>query len=163
MTDATHPPFSHDVRVYWEDTDAGGVVFYANYLKFFERARSDWLRARGIHQQPLREQLGGGFVVADMQIRFVRPARLDDELLATCQLQSAGQASMVVAQRLLRLQDVDDAADSAHSAHSAHAARAARLSAAPALCEATVRVGWVDLQRMRPGRLPAQLLEQLQP
>ena len=145
MTLALREPFSLPVRIYWEDTDAGGIVYHANYLKFFERARSEWLRAHGIHQQALREQLGGGFVVSDMQIRFVRPARLDDELLATCELQSAGQASMVVVQRLVRVQD------------------AVPLASAPALCEATVRVGWVDLQRMRPGRLPAQLLEQLQP
>ncbi len=137
--------FSLPVRIYWEDTDAGGIVYHANYLKFFERARTEWLRARGIHQQGLREQLGGGFVVSDMQIRFVRPARLDDELLATCTLQSAGQASLQVQQRLV------------------HASDAANLLLAPALCEATVRVGWVDLQRMRPGRLPAHLIEQLQP
>jgi acyl-CoA thioester hydrolase len=142
-----HDLFTLSVRVYWEDTDAGGIVYHANYLKFFERARTEWLRARGIHQQALRDQLGGGFVVSDMQIRFVRPARLDDELLATCSLQSAGQASLVVAQRLVYAADAD--AD-------------APLQA-PALCEATVRVGWVDLQRMRPGRLPAPLLDQLQP
>ncbi|ARU05087.1 4-hydroxybenzoyl-CoA thioesterase [Comamonas serinivorans] len=137
--------FTLPVRIYWEDTDAGGIVYHANYLKFFERARTEWLRARGIHQQHLRDALGGGFVVSDMQIRFIRPARLDDELLATCQLESAGQASLVVRQRLIR------------------AADAPSPEQAPALCEATARVGWVDLQRMRPGRLPAQLLEQLQP
>ena len=147
MSSSIREPFSWPVRIYWEDTDAGGIVYHANYLKFFERARTEWLRTRGIAQHSLREQLGGGFVVSDMQIRFVRPARLDDELLASCQLQSAGQASLQVLQRLVHAAD----------------AQASGLAAAPALCEATVRVGWVDLQRMRPGRLPAQLLEQLQP
>ena len=72
--------FSHAVRVYWEDTDAGGVVFYANYLKFFERARTEWLRAAGFGQEQLRSELGLMFVVSETALRYHRPARLDDEL-----------------------------------------------------------------------------------
>jgi acyl-CoA thioester hydrolase len=71
------------VRVYWEDTDAGGIVFYANYLKFFERARTEWLRALGVGQQALREQTGGMFVVSETNVRYHRPARLDDQLIVT--------------------------------------------------------------------------------
>ena len=71
-------PFTWSVRVYWEDTDAGGIVFYANYLKFFERARTEWLRALGLGQQALREQTGGMFVVSQAALRYLRPARLDD-------------------------------------------------------------------------------------
>jgi acyl-CoA thioester hydrolase len=61
------------VRVYWEDTDAGGIVFYANYLKFFERARTEWLRALGIGQQALREATGGMFVVSDATVQVPPP------------------------------------------------------------------------------------------
>ena len=73
-------PFHWPVRVYWEDTDAGGIVFYANYLKFFERARTEWLRSLGLEQQRLREQTGGVFVVSETALRYQRPARLDDLL-----------------------------------------------------------------------------------
>jgi len=70
--------FVHPLRVYWEDTDAGGVVFYANYLRFFERARTEWLRHLGVQQQALREATGAIFVVTDAQVGFRAPARLDD-------------------------------------------------------------------------------------
>ena len=69
-------PFSWPVRVYWEDTDAGGVVFYANYLKFFERARTEWLRRLGQSQQALREQTGAIFIVSHTQVPHLAPARL---------------------------------------------------------------------------------------
>jgi acyl-CoA thioester hydrolase len=72
--------FAHEVRVYWEDTDAGGVVFYANYLKFFERARTEWLRAAGFGQQQLRDAFGLQFVVLETTLRHLAPARLDDRL-----------------------------------------------------------------------------------
>ena len=75
--------FRHTLRVYWEDTDAGGVVFYANYLKFFERARTEWLRALGFGQQALRERTGAIFVVTDTRVRYLAPARLDDLLDVT--------------------------------------------------------------------------------
>ena len=75
--------FSVPVRVYWEDTDAGGIVFYANYLKFFERARTEWLRAAGVEQQRLRDETGLMFVVAETRLRYLAPARLDDLLTLT--------------------------------------------------------------------------------
>ena len=84
-------PFGWPVRVYWEDTDAGGIVFYANYLKFFERARTEWLRHLGVEQQKLREQVGGMFVVTGTQLRYHRPARLDDLLLVTARVTESGQ------------------------------------------------------------------------
>ena len=67
------PDFSWPVRVYWEDTDAGGIVFYANYLKYFERARTEWLRHRGQAQQALKDQHGAMFVVTECQLRYLRP------------------------------------------------------------------------------------------
>ena len=72
--------FAHEVRVYWEDTDAGGVVFYANYLKFFERARTEWLRGAGFGQQQLRDTFGLQFMVLETTLRHHAPARLDDRL-----------------------------------------------------------------------------------
>ena len=68
------------MRVYWEDTDAGGIVFYANYLKFFERARTEWLRALGHSQQEMVDATGCMFVVQETTVRYLKPARLDDVL-----------------------------------------------------------------------------------
>ena len=81
----TSPDFRFPLRVYWEDTDAGGVVFFANYLKFFERARTEWLRSLGFAQERLRSDTGAIFVVADTSVRFLSPARLDDLLQVTVQ------------------------------------------------------------------------------
>ncbi len=72
--------FTHSIRVYWEDTDGGGIVYYANYLKFAERARTEWLRALGHDQGELREKLGVVFVVRECRVRYRAPARLDDML-----------------------------------------------------------------------------------
>jgi acyl-CoA thioester hydrolase len=102
--ETAHPPlpFSHPVRVYWEDTDAGGVVFYANYLKFFERARTEWLRALGFSQQQMLQRDGVMFVVADTQLHYRRAARLDDVLHVTVRLLDAGRASLRIAQQAWR-------------------------------------------------------------
>ena len=77
---AALPRFEFALRVYWEDTDAGGVVFYANYLKFFERARTEWLRSLGFEQQRLKDEQGAMFIVTETNTRHLRPARLDDLL-----------------------------------------------------------------------------------
>ena len=135
--------FHWPLRIYWEDTDAGGIVFYANYLKFFERARTEWLRERGVGQQQLRELTGGMFVVSDAQLRYHRPARLDDELIVTAQLQETGRASLTIGQQaLLKPEQMTD-------------------SRPVLLCEGTIRIGWVDASTMRPARMPGFLLEQL--
>lgn len=94
--------FCWPVRVYWEDTDGGGIVYYANYLKFLERARSEWLRARGVSQQALVRDSGLCFTVVDLSIGYRRPAKLDDELTVTCEPQPEGRASLYFAQRILR-------------------------------------------------------------
>jgi len=132
-------PFVWPVRVYWEDTDAGGIVFYANYLKFFERSRTEWLRARGISQQALRETTGGMFVVGQAQVRFLKSARLDDELLVTTSLLDAGRASMTIHQQALLT-----------------------TNAGPLLlCEATIRAGWVNASTLKPDRIPSPILHAL--
>ncbi|MAL98424.1 tol-pal system-associated acyl-CoA thioesterase [Hydrocarboniclastica marina] len=92
MTDPA-PPFTWPVRVYIEDTDAGGIVFYANYLKFMERARTEWARARGI---AMRAGLGENisFVVHGLEIRYLRPARLDDQLWVSADVTRFGKTYM---------------------------------------------------------------------
>src|SRR5450755_2820901 len=104
---ARHPAdpgtaFSLAVRIYWEDTDAVGVVFYANYLKFFERARTEWLRGLGFAQERMRAEAGIAFVVTETSVRYRLPARLDDLLDVTVQVVHRGLASLVVAQRASR-------------------------------------------------------------
>ena len=100
MTDS--PDFEIALRIYWEDTDAGGVVFYANYLKFFERARTEWLRALGHSQEQLRLNEGAMFVVSDTTLRYRRPARLDDLLRVTVKLAEVRRASITLAQEAWR-------------------------------------------------------------
>ena len=100
---ATH---THFVRIYWEDTDAGGVVFYANYLKYFERARTEWLRTLGIHQHELmhpvecdgQQSMPISFVVSTATIKYIKPAKLDDWLKITLRVTHSGSASMDIAQ-----------------------------------------------------------------
>jgi len=133
-------PFGFPLRVYWEDTDAGGIVFYANYLKFMERGRTEWLRALGFNQQVLREQVGGMFVVSETAVKYHQPARLDDALWVTARVQDAGRVSLTIAQQVLLRRDKQPDA---------------------LLAEGTIRIGWVDSQTLKPGRIPAPVLEAL--
>jgi len=98
----TQSPFVWNLRVYWEDTDAGGVVFYANYLKFFERARTEWLRALGVEQESLRRERQMQFVVTHSEVRYLRPARLDDWLQISVQPSQSGRASVLITQEARR-------------------------------------------------------------
>ena len=95
-------PFSHPVRVYWEDTDAGGVVYHAQYLAFLERARTEWLRARGKGQELLRAELDLVFAVRAMRIDFRAPARLDDALDVSVEMRQCRRASLVLVQSIRR-------------------------------------------------------------
>ncbi|RID98090.1 YbgC/FadM family acyl-CoA thioesterase [Simplicispira hankyongi] len=132
--------FEFPVRVYWEDTDAGGIVFYANYLKFFERARTEWLRALGIGQHGLREQSGGMFVVSEARLSYHAPARLDDALIVTAELMDKGRASLTIRHQALL--------------NNEHSGAQRSL-----LCAGQVRLGWVDATSLRPARIPSALLE----
>jgi acyl-CoA thioester hydrolase len=133
-TSAPAAHFHHIVRVYWEDTDAGGIVFYANYLKFMERARTEWLRSLGVEQRSLRESSGGQFVVSETQLKYHRPARLDDELAVTAELRQIGQASLTIDQRVLF-----------------------KSQPGTLLCEGMIRIGWVDAATLRPTRMPKDI------
>jgi acyl-CoA thioester hydrolase len=99
---APAPKFSVPFRVYWEDTDAGGVVYYANYLKFMERCRTDWLRALGIDQNRLRAERQLQFAVVSVAVDFLRPAILNDEVLVTAELERLTGATIVFKQTVMR-------------------------------------------------------------
>ncbi|MBW8366507.1 MAG: tol-pal system-associated acyl-CoA thioesterase [Arenimonas sp.] len=102
-----HPvPFSFGIRVYWEDTDAGGVVYHASYVRFLERARTEWLRALGFGQRDLRESEDLVLVVRDMAIDFHKPARLDDELQVSVVLAERRSASLLITQQICRGEQV---------------------------------------------------------
>jgi acyl-CoA thioester hydrolase len=131
--------FTWPVRVYYEDTDAGGVVFYANYLKFMERARTEWLREVGYEQDELRQRDGILFAVRRVGIDYLAPARFNDCLSVTSTLVRAGGASLEFAQRVLR--DGDDTC----------------------CCRADVKVACIDAHALRPARLPTKLLSDLLP
>ena len=128
--------FRHPVRVYWEDTDAGGIVFYANFLKFFERARTEWLRALGHSQQEMVDSTGCMFVVQDTHVRYLRPARLDDALVITVDVRERGRASLRIAQQ---------------------AWHGERL-----LAEGEIRIGCVERATMKPTRIPGPILEAIE-
>jgi acyl-CoA thioester hydrolase len=130
--------FSWPARVYWEDTDGGAIVYYANYLRFLERARTEWLRAQGHSQLALAREPGILFTVVSLQVDYRAPARLDDELEITCAPRPEGAATLRFAQRIYRT----------------GAARRAEL-----LVEAQVRVACVDAATLRPRRLPQFLRE----
>ena len=132
--------FTWPARVYWEDTDGGAVVYYANYLRFLERSRTEWLRAHGHSQHELAREPGILFAVVSVQVDYRAPARLDDELEITCEPQPEGAASLRFAQRIYR------------------AARGGAARSAP-LVEANVRVACVDARSLRPRRLPRFLLD----
>lgn len=99
--------FHWPLRVYYEDTDCGGVVYYANYLKFMERARTEWLRAYGFEQDILREEHGVIFAVRSVAIDYLRPARFNDALRVSVRPQEVGRASVTVAQEVTRADGTD--------------------------------------------------------
>lgn len=95
-------PFSIDTRVYYEDTDASGVVYHADYLRYFERARTEWLESRGQDHRTLADRYGLAFTLADMTVRFIRPARLGDRLVVTAEIGEHRRARIVFEQEIWR-------------------------------------------------------------
>jgi acyl-CoA thioester hydrolase len=134
MSETAGKIFDWPVRVYWEDTDAGGVVYHASYLRFLERARTEWLRGLGVDQMAFKQTTGLAFMVHRMEIDFLKPALLDDELTVTVEVKEKRPASILFAQTISR------AADGTR------------------LIEAQVRAACVDLKRMRPALIPAGLI-----
>jgi acyl-CoA thioester hydrolase len=142
MIDSTSQPniFSFPIRVYWEDTDAGGIVYYANYLKFFERARSEWLRQLGIEQGTLLKNEGCMFVVSEIKTKFHRPARIDSLLLVSVQIKQIGHASLSLHQTALLKDSTNDGL---------------------LVCEGTVRLACVQQTTMRPVAIPKTIVSLL--
>ena len=124
--------FSWPARVYWEDTDGSGIVYYANYLRFLERARTEWLRALGHSQAQLAVQRGIVFSVVSITVNYRRPARLDDALAITCEPRAEGRASLRFVQQVRRGEEL--------------------------LADADVRVACLDAATLRPKRLPGFVL-----
>lgn len=122
--DTTDVSSTLDIRVYYEDTDTGGVVYYANYLKFFERARTEWLRSLGVDQFELAQREHKGFVVKSAQIQYRKPARLDDLLTVHSHITRIGPASIDFDQIALRNGEL--------------------------LCQSTIQVCYVDQATLRP-------------
>lgn len=131
--------FSWPVRIYYEDTDAGGVVFYANYLKFFERARTEMLRHHGINQQELLETSGVVFVVRRVHVEYRQSARLDDLLDITTHAKREGRARIGFSQQAMRRAD------------------------GAVLCQAQVEIVCVNASDFRPQPLPRSILEMIAP
>ena len=129
--------FSWPVRVYWEDTDAGGVVYYATYLKFMERARSEWLRALGFEQDALRDEAGVLFVVRRVEVDYLAPARFNEQIEVSVSLHEIGRASLSVKQTLSR--------------------------GPTRLVSALVTLACVDAVRFKPVKIPAPILQALDP
>ncbi len=130
--------FIWPVRVYYEDTDSGGVVYYANYLKFMERARTEWLRSLGLEQDELLKQDKILFAVRSISLDYLKPARFNDRLLVTADISACGRASLSFAQVVRR-----DSRD------------------AEILCTAQVRIACLAADTLRPQPLPKQLLTEL--
>lgn len=129
--------FEWPIRVYYEDTDTGGIVFYANYLKFFERARTEWLRKAGIGQQVLTEIEKVMFVVKNTSIDYHSPAKLDDRLSISVALEKLGRASIIFNQQASRI-TLDGAAE--------------------LLCSCSIRIGCVGTETLRPQAIPRSVL-----
>jgi acyl-CoA thioester hydrolase len=130
-------PFSWPVRVYYEDTDVGGIVYYANYLKFFERARTEWLRSLGVNQDKLAQQEGLVFVVRRAQIDFARPARLDDMLEITVEPLKLARVYVELAQEARLGKDV--------------------------LARAEIQVACLDKHEFRPAVIPQTIRSRMHP
>lgn len=129
--------FEWPVRVYYEDTDAGGVVYYANYLKFMERARTEWLRRLGFGQEALMRDAGILFAVRRVAIDYLMPARLDDELRVEARIGALGRASLNFHQRILRPPDA-------------------------LISEATVKIVCLDGHSFKPTAIPGDIREKIQ-
>lgn len=129
--------FSWPVRVYYEDTDSGGVVYYANYLKFLERARTEWLRVRGFDQARLASERGLLFAVREVHLDLRRPARLDDRLQVSAEVAERRGASLTFAQAVTREGEDDP------------------------LCRGRVRVACLDADGFRPRPLPDDLVAEI--
>ena len=129
--------FTHHVRIYWEDTDGGGIVYYANYLKFMERARTEWLRMLGVEQEALMSSEGLMFVVIHADVAFRKPARYGDSLQVSCALEERSRATMTFRQQVMR------------------------AGTNELLVEGLVRIACLDAAKLKPRGLPELVLNKI--
>jgi acyl-CoA thioester hydrolase len=129
-------PFAWPIRVYYEDTDAQGLVYYANYFKFMERARTEWIRSLGIEQDVMLNDERRCFVVVESQASFISPGRFNDELVATARMSSHTKATFMIEQNIYR-NSLDG----------------------ELLCKGTTKAAFINADTLKPLRLPAVLLE----
>ncbi|MBI3771523.1 MAG: tol-pal system-associated acyl-CoA thioesterase [Gammaproteobacteria bacterium] len=127
--------FSWPVRVYYEDTDSGGVVYYANYLRFMERARTEWLRRLGVEQDRVRDEYGVIFAVRHIAVDYLKPARFNDALQVTVELRDLGRASITFGQRVLKQAEGN----------------------AIELCRGEVKIACIDADMLRPKPIPESI------
>lgn len=127
--------FLWPIRVYYEDTDAGGVVYHTNYIKFMERARTEWLRHLGIEQDELRDNDGVIFAVRSVQVEYFLPAKFNDELLISSEVIKKGKASIIIGQEIIKNSEV--------------------------LCKGVIKVASLDDKSFRPKSMSKRLYEQM--
>lgn len=144
--DNAHRAFVFPVRVYYEDTDADGVVYYANYLKFMERARTEWLRARGLQQDRLRDEEGLIFAVRTATVEYLRSARFNDDLDVTAQPVQVSRVTVTFAQTVHRVADRSLTGASA---------------VGQILCTGEFKIACLDAATLRPRRMPEFVLKEL--
>lgn len=137
--------FNWPVRVYYEDTDVAGVVFYANYLKFYERGRTEWLRSLGWEQDVLIDK-GLAFAVAHVDAKYIRPARFNDKLVVKTRISSVRKASVIFEQEIHRVDENGDESDD---------------NKQQLVNKATIRVACVDMDTMTPAPMPNYLQEEI--
>ncbi|MGH8530880.1 MAG: tol-pal system-associated acyl-CoA thioesterase [Nevskiales bacterium] len=130
--------FSWPARIYYEDTDASGVVYHANYLRYFERCRTEWLRAVGFSQERLKNELAVAFTIADLHVKYLIPARLDDQIQIQLSIAHVGRASLRFEQTISRLADDQ------------------------ILATGQFRAACVDMRGFRPCAVPAEVLKEIQ-
>ena len=151
--------FVWPVRVYYEDTDSGGVVYYANYLKFMERARSEWLRVLGVEQDELLRRERIIFAVRAVQVDYLRSARFNDVLWVTAEIAEQGRASLSFSQRVIRPEAGQGMEASRHMA--AEDIAASLQDRDKLLCTGQVRIACLDADSMRPRAIPSHLLAEI--
>ncbi len=135
MTIENENVFLWPIRIYYEDTDAGGVVYHTNYIKFMERARTEWLRNLGFEQDELRDKEGVIFAVRSVKVDYFFPAKFNDELFVSSKVIKKGKASITIEQEVLKKHQV--------------------------LCKGIIKVGTLDEKSFRPKAMPESLYEKM--
>lgn len=160
-TDAEKLPFSWPVRVYYEDTDTGGIVFYANYLKFFERARTEWLRSGGIDQSRLAAAHGIMFVVMRTAVDYHAPAKLDNELKMSVVVERLGRASVDFLQHAWRIGGTENSTTEDQT-QPGDTSVGAKTAAPLLIATGHIKVACVDQHSLRPRPIPQEVIQFMQ-